>query len=268
MGTRIDPEQLRSVKAVEAFLERGRFHYALEAVRSTRVSRAASWHEWVTLPVTDRTLDRQVFMEAVESLGLARMLEKRSAADALRWLAGQDEPVHLGITVSGASLADPELTSRLLGQIEDAGVEPRRIGFGLAVHSALADLGGATRFVKAMRRIGCLVTLSNGIPGNPVLGLYGPLGYVNHLRVDRQWVTAAPHSVSHRQTLESIVDYAKRLRLEVIADGVDRPEQLEIVTALGIDFYQGALHGKPQLVAESRSADEPLLPLAAGFSRS
>ncbi|MEM9300977.1 MAG: EAL domain-containing protein [Pseudomonadota bacterium] len=250
---------LGSISAVQSFIRGGRFSYATDPIQSTTAATRQPWLAWIAQPRVDKSVDQIIFDEAVESLGLSLALDRRSTADALRWLRDDRSNSRLSLRVSGASLTDPALASEMLARIDEYRIEPDRLCFDIAVHAALSDLTGATRFVKALRRAGSLIALSNGIPGNPVLGLYGPLGFVNYLKVDRRWIRSAPDSTSHRQTLESIVDYAKRLGLQVIGEGVDTNRHLELVTRLGVDFYAGKINGGASLVAESSSDGEPLV---------
>lgn len=251
--------QLRSVARLSEFIEAGRFRYAAQPIHDSRGGGAPRWYEWLVRPdFGDPDLTTEEFVQAVESVELALDMDTRISADALQWLGRQSSNTQLTINVCGASMSNHLFSSHIVHLIESSHVVPDQVCFDLAVHAALGDLSGATRFVKTMRRLGARVALDNGIPGNPVLGLFGPLGFINYLKIDRKWVSAAPTSPSHRETLESIVDYAKRLDLAIIAEGVDSAQQLELINELGIEYYQGYIDGEPMVVAMSDDGKQEL----------
>ena len=250
---------LGSVARITDFIESGRFRYAAQHIHGTDGSDGSDWFEWLVRPdFGDPELTTADFIQAVESLDLGLNLDTRTSADAMQWLARQSPGTRMTVNVSGAAISNHLFSNHMVNLIENSSIQPEQLCFDLAVHAALSDLSGATRFVKTMRRLGCQVALDNGIPGNPVLGLFGPLGFVNYLKVDRKWVSSAPESPSHRETLESIIDYAKRLNLEVIAEGVDNSAQLELVRSLEVDYYQGYIDGEPGVVALTNEDRQPL----------
>lgn len=239
---------LKSLSELSAFLEAGGFGYAVQRIHAVEQGRG-DWFEWLVRPNLGEEVSTDEFIEAVNALGLGLDLDMRTATDGIRWLAEQPDDTWLTINVTGDAIATSMFTRHLCQQFEHTGVDPSRICFDLAVHDALGDLSGATRFVKAMREMNCCIALDNGVPGNPVLGLFGPLGMVDYVKIDRRWVVAAPESEAHAETLKSIVDHAHRLGLRVIAEGVDSEAQLTIAHQLGINFYQGFIDGEPRVIA-------------------
>ncbi|GGM10127.1 putative bifunctional diguanylate cyclase/phosphodiesterase [Deinococcus aerophilus] len=78
---------------------------------------------------------------------------------------------------------------------------------------------------------------------------YSSLSYVQRLplsdiKVDRSFVAAA---AQYPGIIRSIVDLALGLDMTVVAEGVETPEQLEVVRALGCDYAQGYLLSRPLL---------------------
>lgn len=251
----ISKSQLRSTDKVSDFLASGQFRYAAQEIALVdSPERSLTWFEWLVRPGAAGALSTTEFVEAIEALGLGVSLDQRTAMDGLAWLARQPATTRLTINISSDSLGDNEFIEGLSRRIRATPILPTQLCFDLAVHSAIRNLSGATRFVKTLRALGCEVALDSGIPGNPVLGLFGPLGFVNYVKIDRQWIVgAASSSASHATTLKSIVDYARRLRLPLIAEGVDTPELLTMLSDLGVQYFQGHLRSAPVVVAARES---------------
>ena len=60
-------------------------------------------------------------------------------------------------------------------------------------------------------------------------------------------------SAQHHQIVRSIIRLAQELGIEIIAEGIERPEQAELLRELGCDFGQGFLFAKP--LAERAALD-------------
>jgi EAL domain-containing protein (putative c-di-GMP-specific phosphodiesterase class I) len=245
---------LRSVAELSKFIELGEFRYAAQIIRpATSEDSPLHWYEWLIRPrLADPSVTTTDFIHAVVSLDLSLDLDMRAVRDALIWLDQQPVTTHLTVNVSAASFANRHFAKFVQARIKQSHIQPEQLCFDLTVHDAVGDLSSATQFIKTMRRLGCQIALDDGVPGNPVLGLFAPLGFIDYLKIDRRWVGPAPESQSHRETLESVIDYGKRLGLSLIAEGVDNEHHLKLIRDLEVDFYQGFIHGEPQIIAGVR----------------
>jgi two-component system CheB/CheR fusion protein len=243
---------LRSVAELSEFIETGEFRYAAQHIRPVDRDHDVShiWAEWLVRPqLQDPAVTTTDFIDAIESRDLSLDLDMRIVRDALVWLDRQPVSTHLSVNVSAASFANRHFAAHVASRVESSNIMPEQICFDLTVRDALGDLSSATRFIKSMRRLGCRIAMDNGVPGNPVLGLFGPLGFIDFLKIDRRWVSPALESDSHRQTLASVVEYAKRMNLKVITEGVDNANHLALIRDMQVDYYQGYIDGEPQIIA-------------------
>ncbi|MBX2808932.1 MAG: EAL domain-containing protein [Cellvibrionaceae bacterium] len=81
---------------------------------------------------------------------------------------------------------------------------------------------------------------------------YSSLGYIkkfNHvlskIKIDRMFVKELMHDESDKALIKSIVTMADSLSIEVLAEGVETPEQEQVLEGLGCDFAQGYYYAKP-----------------------
>jgi EAL domain-containing protein (putative c-di-GMP-specific phosphodiesterase class I) len=84
------------------------------------------------------------------------------------------------------------------------------------------------------------------------LGLFAPLHLVDFVKIDRNWIVHALDSSAHRTTVEGLIDFGRRLDVQIIAEGVETQAHLDLVRELGVEFYQGFIDGEPQLVSEAQ----------------
>jgi EAL domain-containing protein (putative c-di-GMP-specific phosphodiesterase class I) len=75
------------------------------------------------------------------------------------------------------------------------------------------------------------------------------------LKIDRSFVNVLTGSGTGRTVAQTIIALGKAFNMTTIAEGVETPEQLEMLANLGCDQSQGYLHSRPLPVSDL----EPLL---------
>ena len=82
---------------------------------------------------------------------------------------------------------------------------------------------------------------------------------VDMLKIDRTFVSGLTSTGTGRTLAQTIIALGKAFDMTTVAEGVETPEQFDILTHLGCDQSQGYLHSRPLAVADL----EPLLRGAA-----
>ena len=68
---------------------------------------------------------------------------------------------------------------------------------------------------------------------------------IDYLKIDKSFVSDLTENNSSRVIIETIISMAKHLNLQTVAEGVETEAQFEILKAIGCDYFQGYLFGKP-----------------------
>jgi len=84
---------------------------------------------------------------------------------------------------------------------------------------------------------------------------------VQVLKIDRSFVMAMHTNADDAAIVTSVISLAHSLGLQVVAEGVERADQLAALVALGCDIVQGYYIGRPMRAASALSS---LIRLAAG----
>ena len=179
--------------------------------------------EYVRRKKEETTVDRACIMAG---LSAARKLPGSLAID---------------VNVHASTLGrDHEFVPFLLSAAEACGIDPSRLVVEIVEHSPYWDGPGFARTVAALHEAGVAIALDD-------VGL----GYSNYrmmidsqpqyLKIDRYLVRDCDRDRYRRIVLCSIHALAKELGGKVVAEGVERQEELEALLELGIDLIQGFL---------------------------
>ena len=87
---------------------------------------------------------------------------------------------------------------------------------------------------------------------------------VDQIKIDRSFVTALPDDTTSLAVVRGVLALARELDLDVVAEGVEQPEQLRALREAGCRLVQGYLLGRPSSDRPLAGAQEPLAPVGEG----
>jgi len=183
------------------------------------------------------------FLPTAERLGLIAEIDRLVLAKAVE-LAGRSRPI--AVNVSGASLSDPRLIEDVRAAIAD-GVNPAWLDFEITETAAIANMEDARAFSCAVTAMGCGLGLDDFGTGFSSFSYLKELP-VQHLKLDIEFIRNLPTSPSDQKLVQAMVQFAKTLGQETVAEGIENAETLAMVRAFEIDYAQGFHIGEPALV--------------------
>ncbi len=168
------------------------------------------------------------------------------AAQLLARFTGMERLPIVGVNLSDAMLARPDLEEWLLAVLDDAGADPA--GFLIEVPETVFPVirDRAAEALRSFSARGIWIAVDDFGTGYASLAEVRDLP-VDTLKVDRSFVTAeagSPEEAIFRASLEM----ARALGCRTVAEGVETEEQLALVMDLGADYVQGFLLGRPMPV--------------------
>ena len=169
----------------------------------------------------------------------------------------------LSVNLSPATIEAPEFsTASLLSILARHHFAPDRLVLELTEHQPLTDVGRVRAKLDACRAAGISLAADDVGSGNAGLRLLSELSF-DVVKVDlslvRRSASSAPSSAGSSAVIESVVSFAARTGALVIGEGVEQPEQVEQLTALGVTTGQGYLLGRPGSLAAEPEAPEHLV---------
>ena len=194
------------------------------------------------------------FVSIAEERGMTNLLGDWVLGEAARFAATTDLP-WIAVNVSPLQLRDAGFADHVLTVLRQARVEPSRIQIEI-VESALLENSQATKSVLGeLREAGIRIVLDDFGTG------YSSINYlkrhiIDKLKIDRSFVRMLG-GAEGSAIVKAIVELASALNVKVTAEGVETPEQRDLLIAMGCDELQGFLFSPP---LEARDLSGPAVP--------
>ena len=128
--------------------------------------------------------------------------------------------------------------------LEQLGIDRSRVVFELTEKTLIDDYALFERGVEHYRSQGYKIAiddLGEGYAGLKMLAQVIP----DYVKLARFLVTEIDMAPTKQSLVEAILCFCKKIGVQVIAEGIERPEELQYLAAIGVDFGQGYLLGKP-----------------------
>ena len=210
-------------------------------------------HEILVRWVSDRgehiTPDK--FIPVAETYELGPLLDRWVIRQALKILSrGSDSPLAtdpVSINLSGQSLNDERMRDFIREHLDISGVSPERIFFEITETAAVANLNRALAFMKEIKDIGCRFILDDFGSGLCSFAYLKNLP-VDLLKIDGEFVRSMEQDPIRRAMLESINQIGQVMGLATIAEWVENQETFETLKELGVDYVQGYLLHRPEVL--------------------
>lgn len=155
-----------------------------------------------------------------------------------------DPPLTVNINLSTVQFIHPELAERIEAVVKDNGVDTHTIRFEITESALMNDMQSANLMLlklKAMNFQLCMDDFGTG---------YSSLSYLRHfpvdiLKIDQSFVKWMGVDDESDEIVRIIVYLAHRLKMKVVAEGVEKNEHLKMVKELNCEYGQGHLFSEP-----------------------
>jgi EAL domain-containing protein (putative c-di-GMP-specific phosphodiesterase class I) len=167
-----------------------------------------------------------------------RVLDQASRACAGWRRAGLD--LRLSVNVSGANLTGPEVADRYEMLVRQAGLRPEDVVLEVTESSVISDTARGLGMLARLRLKGFGLSIDDFGTGYSSLAQLSQIPFTE-LKIDRGFVHGATQLARKRAMIETSVDLARKLQLQVVAEGVETEDEWQLLAQLGCDHAQGFL---------------------------
>jgi predicted signal transduction protein with EAL and GGDEF domain len=164
---------------------------------------------------------------------------------AADWVAALgDRPFSVSVNLSPRQVADPGLAARVRAVLEDSGLDPGALHLELTESALIEESEITSRNLIDLKAIGVTLVLDDFGTG------YASLAYlrrfpIDAIKIDRRFIAGLGQNADDTTIVETILRMAAGLRLDVVAEGVETPEQAAILEEMGCGQGQGYLWSRP-----------------------
>jgi len=193
------------------------------------------------------------FIPLAEQGGLIDLLTDWVLIEALdqfvRWReAGLDVPV--AVNISAQSLVgDKKLAERVVHLLEQRGIPPARLTLEITERAVISNLQDTIALLAQIRARGVRLSIDDFGTGYSSMTHLQEMP-IDELKIDRSFVARMSTESSGGGIVLAVLDLARNLGLEAVAEGVETEETLTVLAELGCEICQGYLFSRP-LPAES-----------------
>ena len=145
------------------------------------------------------------------------------------------------MNLSPRELAQPDLVDRVRATLRNAGVDPRRLCLEITESALLDDADVALATLAQLKDIGVLLAIDDFGTG------YSSLNYLRRLpvdvvKIDRSFIAEVGLGGAGDTIIAGIIGLTLGLGLQIVAEGIERPEQAAALIELGCTRGQGFLY--------------------------
>lgn len=153
-------------------------------------------------------------------------------------------PLHMAINLSFRQFQDNQLLPTLSRLISDRGVDAQWLEFELTETAVMRRSDLVRQTMDALGRLGVRFSLDDFGTG------FSSFVHLNSLpiallKIDKSFVAEMEQREENRKLVHAMINLAHNLSLEVVAEGVETPEQLALLRGFGCDQVQGYLISHP-----------------------
>ena len=239
-----------------------RLHYQPQVDEVGRVTGAEALLRW---PRADGSLVPPArFIPLAEESGLilaiGEWVFKTACAQLKAWAADPaTRALDLAVNVSGRQFHQPDFVARISACIAECGIDPSRLKLELTESVVLDNVEDVIQRMRELKTLGLRFSLDDFGTG------YSSLSYLKRLpldqiKIDQSFVRDIGSDPNDAAIVRAILAMSRTLGLDVIAEGVETPEQRDFLRENGCAAFQGYLFGKPMPVESWSGILQPRLP--------
>ncbi len=195
-------------------------------------------------------VDPRLFVSIAEEMGLVGEIDTfvlRSACrQAYEWRAdGLGGPgFAMSVNLSAGRLVDPELAERIAEDVALSGFDPSSLMIEITESEVLTESEAIVRNLASLRALGIRIALDDFGTGFSSLAHLDRL-QVDIVKIDKSFVQALGTKDDTRSMAAAMIQLARTLGYDTIAEGVEKPSQEASLRALGCRLAQGYQLGRP-----------------------
>jgi len=199
------------------------------------------------------------FISVAEDTGLivpiGEWVLRQACSDAVGW----PEQLTVAVNLSPAQFRDSDIAETVAEILNETGLPANRLELEITENLLINDTEEVLSKLNRLRELGVAIAMDDFGTG------YSSLSYLarfpfSKIKIDRQFIRNMTRDPAMRAIVKTIIALGKLLDVTITAEGVETPEQAEMLRKFGCRQVQGFLYGRPEAAQRHAQADGPAKP--------
>jgi len=191
------------------------------------------------------------FIPTLEDIGYITSLDNRVLEKVLglikSWKERGLKPVPISVNWSYMHFVHDTLADDVANLVKKYDVEPEYLEFEIVERVFFEDIDKVFRILRRFREIGFKISLDDFGSGYSSFGIMGSIP-VDIIKLDKGLLDTCDYNERGVEILKGIIDMVKKIKLEVVCEGVEREDQADMLKEFGCEKVQGYLYDKPLMI--------------------
>ncbi|MCP4316763.1 MAG: EAL domain-containing protein [Hyphomicrobiales bacterium] len=185
------------------------------------------------------------YIPLAEEMGIVGELTRYMLDVACRDCASWSNGAAVSVNLSANDLCNQEIVSMVAVALEAAGLDARQLQVEVTESAFVQDAAKAKAILQELRAMGVTVAIDDFGTGYSSLSYLNVLP-LNKIKIDRSFVSDITNDERTLKLLKGVVHLSRELGLEIVVEGVETEEQLELIRSTNsADLIQGFIFGMP-----------------------
>jgi len=183
----------------------------------------------------------------IESIGDWVITE--SCRQIREWIDAGFDPKQISINLSSRQFRRGKLVDTIQQALDDAGITPERLMLEITESIIMQNPDEAREILNELREMGVSVAIDDFGSGYSSLA-YLKMFPLDTLKIDRAFIMPLPDDDNSAAIVEAVMAMSRKLKLAVVAEGVETAGQASFLRDAGCDTAQGYLYSRPLAVEQ------------------
>jgi diguanylate cyclase (GGDEF)-like protein len=225
-------------------LDDNRMRLVLQAMVSAKTGKPEIYECLLRMEKPDgQFISAGEFVPVAEQLGLSRLIDRRTLELTIDLLKKHSDLI-LSLNVSGLTCSDREWIAALRRLTDGRKDLLNRLIVEITETAAIEDLNQSINFVDTLKELGCRVAIDDFGAGYTSFKNLKVLN-VDMVKIDGVFVKNLANDTSDQIFIKTMVDLARKIGMETVAEWVSDEQSVKLLTEAGITYMQGFYYGMP-----------------------
>jgi len=190
------------------------------------------------------------FITVAENMGVIHQMQETMLTEVCQTLKRLEQCVPLdknfriSINICPSQLKSTSLPKVLMTTLQKFDLPPSYFMLEITEGMLIDDLEQTTNILKQLRTLGFHISIDDFGTGYSSLAFLNTLP-INEIKIDKSFIDSLSSDSSTQSIVDSMISLSKHFNFDVIAEGIEKTEQLEVIRQKEVKGLQGYLFAKP-----------------------